>query len=589
VAFAELLIRTAQQAQSLPVEDEVVLGRATSGTVLVDDPELSRRHARIYRDDADRLLVEDLGSANGTFVNGTRITSPRVLQPRDHLQIGTTVIEVRLGLTATQNLPIPEFAQQGAGAVAAPPAPPGAVAQQFTPGGAGAPPPGSPDHLLGRTSHRRRRSTTPLILLLVLLLVVALGLGGWFAFVRDDGTETSATAGVANDCGRNLGDGQPVAMVAYVQSNTREDNGILAIPYRAGDMAPLPISRCATGGTGSADLTDSGVLDANNQITINPDRTLLFAVNQGSDTVAVFRISPNGALAPVGGSPFPSGGKAPVSLGLVGDTLVVTNKAQDGVRDLTTERPSFTTFRVESEGRLTPIADSRIESEPGAAPTDAYVPPGRDVVFSSELSGPLRSFRVDDDGRLEESDDSPTTIDDDVFPDGFDEKKKFAIGLVAHPERELLYVSMPTVPALAVYSYDEDDGELDFENVAPNPGSYLPCWNVITPDGKYLYTANAATNNVTVYDLDDADDPEQIQTFTFQQPGNPWNATVDRDGRFLTVVAPRDTLAVPEGEGNIVHLLRIGDDGRLTEVGTPAKLPVPTGTNPQGVAVLNIG
>ncbi len=585
----------------MPVEDEVILGRSATGTVMVDDPELSRRHARVYRD-GDQLLIEDLGSSNGTYVNDARITGAQALQPGDTVTIGTTHIEVRLGLLPTQSIAVPGLAQQqGAGGVAAPPAPeaplppgaplppaasqPGAVPQQYTPG---APPPGSPDYLTGAVGGAGR-SKAPLVLLLVLILVVALGFGGWFAFVRDTGASSNAGADVADDCGRNLGGGQPVAMVAYVQSNTTKDNGVLAIPYRAGDMAPLPISRCATGGTGSADLTDSGVLDANNQILINPVHTLLFSVNQGSDSIAVFTIAANGALTPVAGSPFPSGGKAPASLGLVRNTLVVANKAQDGIRDLTTEKPTYTTFRMESDGRLTPVPNSTVESEPGASPTDAYVPPNGTVAFSTEESGPLRSFAVDDNGVLKQSDDSPKQIDGDVFPDGFDEKKKFALGVVAHPARKLLYISMPTVPALAVYSYDEDNGNLDFENVVPNGGSYLPCWNVVTPDGRFLYTTNADTNNVTVYDLDDAKDPKQIQTFTFDQAGNPWNAAVDRDGRFLTVIAPRDTPKVPEGEGNIVHLLRIGEDGKLTEVGPPAKLPVPAGTNPQGLAVLNLG
>jgi hypothetical protein len=48
---------------------------------------------------------------------------------------------------------------------------------------------------------------------------------------------------------------------------------------------------------------------------------------------------------------------------------------------------------------------------------------------------------------------------------------------------------------------------------------------------------------------------------------------------------------VPEGEGNVEHVMSIGDDGKLTELdaGDPAKLPVPKGTNPQGIAVVAPG
>ena len=54
-------------------------------------------------------------------------------------------------------------------------------------------------------------------------------------------------------------------------------------------------------------------------MTISPDKKFLFAVNQGSDTVAVFRIdTATGALEHVEGSPFPSGGRAPSTTGFNG-------------------------------------------------------------------------------------------------------------------------------------------------------------------------------------------------------------------------------------------------------------------------------
>jgi len=77
--------------RELLVEDEVVLGRLeTLGGALAPDSEISRRHARVYRSDGG-FLVEDQGSANGTFVNGERIEGPRPLRGGDELRIGTTV------------------------------------------------------------------------------------------------------------------------------------------------------------------------------------------------------------------------------------------------------------------------------------------------------------------------------------------------------------------------------------------------------------------------------------------------------------------------------------------------------------------
>jgi pSer/pThr/pTyr-binding forkhead associated (FHA) protein len=58
--------------------------------VLLADPEVSRRHARIVLTGAG-AEVEDLGSTNGTFVNGRRITGRTALQPGDRIAFGNTV------------------------------------------------------------------------------------------------------------------------------------------------------------------------------------------------------------------------------------------------------------------------------------------------------------------------------------------------------------------------------------------------------------------------------------------------------------------------------------------------------------------
>jgi 6-phosphogluconolactonase (cycloisomerase 2 family) len=353
-------------------------------------------------------------------------------------------------------------------------------------------------------------------------------------------------------------------------------------------MKPLAMSQCPTGGTGSADLTDSGVLDANNQIAVNKSRSLLFAVNQGSDTIAVFHIASNGGLTPVDGSPFPSGGMGPAALGIDDSTLVVTNKAQDGVRDLSKVKPVYTSMHIDSQGRLTQIADSKITADLGSSPTDAYVPPQGGVVFSTEESGPLRGFAIGDDGKLDQASDSPKDLEKTDFTPGFDPKKKFALGIAGNPKDQILYVDLSTIPAVAVYRWN-NHGSLDYVRAVLDSGAYLPCWNEITPDGKWLYTINADTDNVTAFDLSDPEDPQQIQTFAFENPGNPWNASIDASGKFLVVNTPRDTLKVPEGQGNTQHVLRIGDDGKLSQVGDDVKLPVATGVNPQGLVALDIG
>jgi hypothetical protein len=79
---------------TLEVATSTVLGRdAGSGVRLDDDEFASARHARIDPR-PDGVWVEDLGSTNGTFVNGAQIGSRRLLQPGDVLRVGETELQL---------------------------------------------------------------------------------------------------------------------------------------------------------------------------------------------------------------------------------------------------------------------------------------------------------------------------------------------------------------------------------------------------------------------------------------------------------------------------------------------------------------
>ena len=66
--------------------ERVLIGRSPDCDVFLDDVTVSRRHAELMRE-GDRLVIRDLGSLNGTFVNRRRIESA-VLEDDDELQIG---------------------------------------------------------------------------------------------------------------------------------------------------------------------------------------------------------------------------------------------------------------------------------------------------------------------------------------------------------------------------------------------------------------------------------------------------------------------------------------------------------------------
>ncbi len=77
-----------------PFEGEaLVLGRASSSDLVLEDRFLSRNHSRIFRD-GEQLMIEDLGSRNGTLLNGQPVHGPRPLAPGDVVKISGSVISI---------------------------------------------------------------------------------------------------------------------------------------------------------------------------------------------------------------------------------------------------------------------------------------------------------------------------------------------------------------------------------------------------------------------------------------------------------------------------------------------------------------
>jgi len=89
---AQLVILVGPDAgRRFPVHDEIVIGRDADVGVAVQDDGVSRRHSSIRRNAAGEFIIEDLGSRNGTFVNGLRIGTAQ-LHSGDKVAIGSTTI-----------------------------------------------------------------------------------------------------------------------------------------------------------------------------------------------------------------------------------------------------------------------------------------------------------------------------------------------------------------------------------------------------------------------------------------------------------------------------------------------------------------
>ena len=73
--------------------DQLTVGRDATNEIVINDAEISRRHARLTFQ-GGKYVLEDLGSTNGTFVNGQRLAGPRVLKAGEVVQFGEQIMLV---------------------------------------------------------------------------------------------------------------------------------------------------------------------------------------------------------------------------------------------------------------------------------------------------------------------------------------------------------------------------------------------------------------------------------------------------------------------------------------------------------------
>ena len=351
--------------------------------------------------------------------------------------------------------------------------------------------------------------------------------------------------------------------IIYLESNDARTNQNAILAYRRtpdGAVSALPGSPFFMGGSGS-----SATRDTDQNVIVSPDQTLLFAVNCGSNSIAVFHIAPDGTLTPVSDSPFPSGGVTPVSVGLLGDRLYVAHLGGNFPQPMS----NYTGFTVAPDGGLTPILGATVTVGYGAHPTQTLTTPQAPLVFGADFgSGKIQAFRITASGAMQQSPNTPLSSD-------------APLGLTAHPTQPILYVGLPFAAQLGVYTFDSA-GTLTPVTRASNSGSAI-CWLTVTRDGKNLYSTNTGDNSVSWYDLSNPLAPIERQHLPLTGGGGAFQLMTNAAGNYLYVVTQRFSSNLNE---NALHTFRIGASGVLTEVGSPLVLPLSASALPQGVAVI---
>ncbi len=84
----------ARAGSDYPLGEDLTLGRAPGCSVVLDEQYVSQVHSRVFQRDSS-VFVEDLGSTNGTWLNGVRAVGQMHARPGDRIQIGNVILEFR--------------------------------------------------------------------------------------------------------------------------------------------------------------------------------------------------------------------------------------------------------------------------------------------------------------------------------------------------------------------------------------------------------------------------------------------------------------------------------------------------------------
>ncbi len=181
------------QGQAYVLQDMVcTIGRTADNTIVIDNPRISRHHTQI-RLLPDGAVVEDMGSTNGTWLNGRALTSPQRLKPGDIIGLADYVAfryEVEAGLPTVKLTPpgTPTGVMTDYDALMPPPPPAYEEPYPAYPESAAAPLPQPAPTLQAVGATRPRRSQRVYIVIAILLILIclcaAVAVYLWFAPVE---------------------------------------------------------------------------------------------------------------------------------------------------------------------------------------------------------------------------------------------------------------------------------------------------------------------------------------------------------------------------------------------------------------------
>jgi 6-phosphogluconolactonase len=324
----------------------------------------------------------------------------------------------------------------------------------------------------------------------------------------------------------------------YTSSNAAAGNAVLAYHQdRHGNLEQA--GSFATGGNGSG-----GGLNNQGALALGPAGRTLFAVNAGSNSVSAFDSGRGDGLRLIGATP--SGGPQPVSITVRGDRLYVLNGGDNSVSG----------FNGAFDGHLRPISGAHA-TLPGDGPAEvSFSDDGSALVVTERNSNTIDTVALRRDGSIGNTTVTPSN---GATPFGF-----------AFDGRDHLVVSEagggPNGTS-AVSSYRFFPGApLTTISASVGDTQLAACWLTVTPDGRFAYTANAASPSISSYRIGHGG------SLTLRNSVAASNPTGSHTTDLAVPNSGRSLFALTAGNGTL-SAYRVDADGGLAATGTGAGVP----------------
>src|SRR5438067_1767207 len=109
MGFSVILTEKGGDTRQLDFDvDEITIGRVDDNHICLPKGNISKKHTKIVHKDG-KIIVLDMKSTNGTYVNGKKLTGPQVITPQDQIYIGDFILNVDPGGGAVGDLPPEEL------------------------------------------------------------------------------------------------------------------------------------------------------------------------------------------------------------------------------------------------------------------------------------------------------------------------------------------------------------------------------------------------------------------------------------------------------------------------------------------------